>query len=602
MNEIMEKITYPELFDILAGRYGQKTAIKENETAVSYSELMNRAELMGNYFASEGISDGEKVMIQLENSILFAETMFALMKIGAVPVLIYPACRRNEVYSIAETSGATSYVSFRNFKGYDHTGIAKGIPTVKKVFFSDELEAVSFEKYASYSAEKYVPAHDETAVLILSGGSTGVPKLIARKHSEHIMAAQLCAESCNISENSVFLLSMPVSHNFNLVGPGLLGTLCKGGEVVMCRNTVPSEIVSLIRKERVTATALIPAIASECIDYARKNDMLSAFDSLETLQLGGAVCPEETVYQVYNEMKCTPQQIYGMGEGVIFATLPDDSIDVIVKYQGKNLSRFDSVKIVDTDGNEVSEGEYGELIAKGPCIITEYYNSPEANKNKFTADGYYKTGDLVKLEHGGYLHVAGRIDDMINRGGDKIYPPEIEALVKKCKGVRECVVVGAADRLMGQAVCAFVVAEDAGTTAVSVRKELASAGTAAYKIPDEILFIDEIPLTSVKKADKNKLRKQAEELRSRGLHGETASVDISGMDEVEAAAAREWAALLNTAEIDRDSNFIELGGNSIQISQMLNDLNERFSVDISIEEFYSAPDLGSLSDIIKSKI
>lgn len=462
-NRRMEKMIYPDFINKIRIDFGKRIAVKENETEISYEELGRMSDSIGAYLLENGTRPRENVLIQLENSILFVACLFAVLRIGAVPVLIYPACRENEITSIAENTNPSTYISFRSYKGYDYselaTRISQKVNSIKNMYFSDELESLDIKKYRLDVCDIGRPSQDDMAILILSGGSTGIPKLIARKHGEHITAARLCANACGLKQDSVFLLSMPAAHNFNLAGPGLLGTLLMGGKVVMCKNSNPAEIVSLIRKEKITETALIPSLALECIIYAKKNLSLSVFDSLRLVQLGGAVCPADVVMQVYEDMQCTPQQIYGMGEGIIFSTSPDDPIERILYYQGENISPWDQVRIVDEQGNQVPEGEYGELIAKGPCIITGYYNK-EANRNKFTKDGFYRTGDRVRLVEGKYLQVSGRMDDMINKGGEKIYPAEVEMHINTCKGVESSTVLGIADSSYGQLLCAFVITEN----------------------------------------------------------------------------------------------------------------------------------------------
>lgn len=605
-NKTPHKIVYPNFILGLKKKYGQKTAITENKVSITYEELIERACAMGNAIISDGLEAKDRVMLQLDNSILFSVSLFAILLAGGIPVLVYPACRKNEILSIAETSQPKMYISFRNFKGFDYIETAKQVfsetSSISRLYFSDELEELISRGDKHNISRKYIPSLSDTAVIVLSGGSTGIPKLIARKHSEHITAAELCAESCGLDSDSVFLLAMPAAHNFNLVGPGLIGTLAVGGRVVMCRNSNPSEITTLIESEKVTATALVPSLAQECILYAKNKEVLYSFDSLKIVQLGGAVCPEETIRMVYRDMGCIPQQIYGMGEGIIFATFPDDSLDVITRYQGRNLSGYDEVKIIDEAGNPLSEGEYGEVIAKGPSILTEYYNSAGLYSEKFTSDGYYRTGDIASVQNG-YIHVVGRKDDMINKGGEKIYPAEVEEYINKCKGVVSSAVIGCGAEGTSKSVFAFVIADNKEVSASEIRNQLNLMGIAVYKIPDEFVFLEEWPLTSVNKIDKKVLRSLAEEkLEGRKSDGSVYIVAVDGMDDIESAVANIWAECLETSDIDMSISFLELGGTSILIGRMLGEIEKRFSVSIGIDEFYSHHELNEFVGLIKSRL
>lgn len=605
-NKTLHKIVYPDFILGLKKKYGQKIAITENKISITYEELVESACAMGNALISDGLEAKDRVMLQLDNSILFSVSLFAILLAGGIPVLIYPACRKNEILSIAETSQSKMYISFRNFKGFDYTETAEQVfsetASIVKLYFSDALEDLIRRGDKHSISQKHIPSLSDTAVIVLSGGSTGIPKLIARKHSEHITAAELCAESCGLDSDSVFLLAMPVAHNFNLVGPGLIGTLATGGRVVMCKNSDPAEITALIAHEKVTATALVPSLAQECILYAQNKAVLHAFDSLKLVQLGGAVCQKETVKMVYREMGCIPQQIYGMGEGIISATFPDDSLDVITRYQGRNLSGYDEVKIVDEAGKPLPDGEYGEVIAKGPSILTEYYNSAGLYSEKFTSDGYYRTGDIASIQNG-YIHVAGRNDDMINKGGEKIYPAEVEEYINNCKGVVASVVIGCGAEGTSKSVFAFVIADNEEVSAAEIRNQLHAMGMALYKIPDTFVFLEEWPLTSVNKIDKKVLKRLAEEkMKGKQSSDSVYIVAAEGMDDMESAVAHIWAECLETSDIDWSSSFIALGGTSILIGRMLGEIEKRFSVSISIDEFYSHHELKEFVELIKSRL
>lgn len=602
----LKESTYPRIIAEMKRRFADKTAVIDHGTKLSYFELCEQSERLGAYFLEKGIRPKDKVILHLGNTHLFIKCLFALELIGAVPVIVFSSCRELEISSIAGTTEAAAYISFRSFRGQDRTesvlSIRKKYPTIRTLLFDDEIVSADISGYVLDNADRADPSPDDIAYIVLSGGSTGVPKLIPKKQSATLWSAEKCAESCGLNETTRYLTAMPCSHYFHICGPGFMGTFIRGGTDIMCFSSLPSEIIELIQQERITETALVPSVASECIAYAEKHcdDLSEVFRSLRLVQLGGSMCTADIINAVAAKMHCIPQQIYGMGEGLVYATYPDFPLDMILKYQGINTSEYDSVKVVDTDGNEVPTGEFGELIAKGPNIATEYYRNDEANRTKFTKDGYYRTGDRVRLVDGKYLQVVGRIDDMINRGGEKIFPAELEMHIRKCTNVRDAAVFGIPDAQMGNLITAFVIPEDE-TSAAEIRKELLASGLASFKIPDAIFFRSEFPLTSVKKIDKNALKKEAAELMKQTAEEMICTFDDIS-DPVMKKAAICWAQTLRTTEIKADSNFIELGGNSISAAEMLQKLNVTFGTDLNMEDLYTAADLSALSEIIKERL
>ena len=289
----------------------------------------------------------------------------------------------------------------------------------------------------------------------LSGGSTGVPKLIPRTHDDYIYSLRGSAEICGLDAASVYLAALPVAHNFPLSSPGTLGTLYAGGTVVIARNPSPDEVFPLIERERVTITALVPPLALIWLEAAaaRRPDL----SSLKVLQVGGAKFAAEAAARVRPVLGCTLQQVFGMAEGLVNYTRLDDPDDIVVNTQGRPISPDDEVHVVDDDDRPVEPGEVGHLLTRGPYTIRGYYNAPEHNARAFTPDGFYRTGDLVRRDAAGYLTVEGRAKDQINRGGDKVAAEEVENHILAHPAVMDAAVVAMPDAFLGERSCAFVI-------------------------------------------------------------------------------------------------------------------------------------------------
>jgi 2,3-dihydroxybenzoate-AMP ligase len=310
---------------------------------------------------------------------------------------------------------------------------------------------------------------------------------------------------CDIGPDTVYLAVLPVSHNFALASPGIQSVLQVGGRVVLTDSTAPADAFRLIQQERVTHTALVPALTMRWLDAPERE----RFDlsSLRVLQVGGAKLNPEPAQRVRPMLGCQLQQVFGMAEGLLNYTRLDDPDEEIVTTQGRPCSPDDEVRIVDEEGHDAPAGEAGELLTRGPYTIRGYYNVPEHNQRAFTPDGFYRTGDIVRWSPGGNLIVEGRAKDLINRGGEKISAEEIENLVLAHPGVFNAAAVAMPDPVLGERTCVYVILRPgARLTFEELVSFLQSQQIAKFKLPERLEVVDKFPLTSVGKVSKKDLR------------------------------------------------------------------------------------------------
>jgi 2,3-dihydroxybenzoate-AMP ligase len=355
------------------------------------------------------------------------------------------------------------------------------------------------------------PAPSDVAVFLLSGGTTGLPKLIARTHDDYSYNARASAQLCRMDERTVYLVTLPASHNFPLACPGLLGTWLSGGRVVMLASPEPAAAFAAIEAEGVTITAAVPAVAQRWLAYAAEPGTVehraSQLGTLRVLQVGGARLADEHARRIRPVLGATLQQVFGMAEGLLNYTRLDDPDEVICGTQGRPLSPGDEVRITDADGRDLPDGEPGALLTRGPYTPRGYYRAPEQNARAFTPDGWYASGDVVRRRPDGNLVVEGRDKDMINRGGEKISAEEVENLVYRLPGIAQVAAVAAPDADLGERVCVFVVPEPgAAVTLAAIRDAMAAAGVAKFKWPERLELIAELPVTKIGKLDKKALR------------------------------------------------------------------------------------------------
>ncbi|MGW5611629.1 (2,3-dihydroxybenzoyl)adenylate synthase [Streptomyces sp. NPDC003753] len=514
-------VTLGGLLTTWADAYGESVAVTAGDRQVTYRELDSWAHRLVGGLQRLGIAPGDKVIVQLPNVVEFLPVFFALCRLGALPVLALPAHREHEIGALTALTEATAYVVADQDLGFDYRDLARQVrrrvPSLQHVVVAgDPAEFVSLAALetpdshepaiGNMSERPVVPqpsAPEDVAFFLLSGGTTGQPKLIPRTHADYAYNLRASSEVCELDRRTVYLAALPVAHNFALGCPGVLGTLHAGGRVVLARDASPDHAFSLIEEQGVTMTALVPPLAMlwmQAVEWL--DDDLS---TLQLIQVGGAKLPVEAARRVRGSLGCQLQQVFGMGEGLLNYTRLDDPDELVATTQGRPLSPADELKVVDEEGLEVPAGEAGQLLTRGPYTLRGYYLAGDHNSTAFTPDGYYRTGDLVRLLPNGYVVALGRTKEVINKGGEKVAAEELENELLAHPAVHEVAVVPMPDPDFGERICAFVVAPGSDLKHADAVDFLVSRGLATYKLPDRLEHVDALPLTTVGKVDKREL-------------------------------------------------------------------------------------------------
>ncbi|MFL6075729.1 MAG: (2,3-dihydroxybenzoyl)adenylate synthase [Mycobacteriales bacterium] len=517
-----------------ADRWGDRTAVVDGERRLSYRELAERADALADRLAGLGLRDGDNMLVQLPNCAEFLILFLACQRIGVAPLLALLPHREHELSFLADLARVAAIAVPDTHSGYDHQDLAAklaagvGRPCQVLVLGADvrdghaDLRALT-EPGPDPAAtrrrlDRVAPDPGSVALFLLSGGTTGLPKIIARTHDDYEYNARACAAACGFGADTVYLVILPIAHNFPLGSPGALGALRAGGRVVMARSPNPEVAFPLVERERVTATSFVPAVGQRWSEEAAG----SGYDlsSLRVVQLGGSVPPPGLPGRIAAALGCAVQQVYGMAEGLINYTRPDDPPDIAWHTQGRPVSPGDEVRLVDEHDCDVPAGEVGQLLTRGPYTPRGYFAAPEHNARAFTADGWYRSGDLVRWDTSGNLVVEGRVKDLINRGGEKISAPEIEALVESLPQVRQAAAVPVGDPELGERIGLCVVLRP-GTalTLAEVRAAVVASGAARFKAPERLAVLDTLPLTAVGKVDKKALRRYIESQEGVDVHG-----------------------------------------------------------------------------------
>ncbi|MGW4117063.1 (2,3-dihydroxybenzoyl)adenylate synthase [Nocardia sp. NPDC004711] len=496
-----------ELLRDAAGRWPDRPALLGG-TETSYAALDLAADRMAHGFLALGIRPGDRVVLQLPNVPEFVPVLFGLLRAGIIPVLTLPAHRRAEIEHLARLSGAVAYVTADRLADFDYRTLAAEVsahvPALRHVLVLGDPGP--FTDLNSIPADgDSLPAVDasDIALMLVSGGTTGLPKLIARTHDDYAYNAKASAEVCELGPDDVYLATLPVAHNFPLACPGVLGTVATGGAMAFVTDPSPESAFAAIERHRVTVTAVVPPLAQLWCAAVEWED--ADLSSLRLLQVGGAKLAEVNARDVVPALGVRLQQVFGMAEGLLNYTRAEDSDELVCTTQGRPLSPADEVRVVDEQGDDVADGEEGELLTRGPYTLRGYYRAPEHNSRAFTPDGYYRSGDLVRRLPSGHLIVSGRIKDVINRGGENISCDELEEHLLAYPGVRHAAAVGLPDPALGEKVGVVLVTAGDLPSLAAVKAFLTERGLATYKLPDVLRQADVLPVTAVGKIDKKAL-------------------------------------------------------------------------------------------------
>jgi 2,3-dihydroxybenzoate-AMP ligase len=492
-------------------RYAGKVALADHQGTVTYRQLDERSGHLARALLDLGLRPLDRIVVQLPNTAVFAYLYFALQRIGAIPVLALPGHRKREITQFTEISGARALAVPVSL-----TAMAAEIPGIELclvqgaaprggpfVSIEDLLEREPRASAAALSRISIDP--DDPALFLLSGGTTGIPKLIPRTHNDYLYNSKAAAAVCEISEGDVLLDVLPIEHNLPLGCPGLQGFLLSGATVVLGPSARPPEVFELIQRHRVTHIHLVPALLIRWID----DPSITEYDlsSLRVIQSGGQRLQPEVRLRAERALPgCFIQENFGMAEGLIMFVRSSDPPDVRRETCGRPASPDDEVFLVDSDGTPVPDGEPGELIVRGPYTLRGYFRAPEHNARAFTPDGFYRSGDLLRKVPSGNYIVEGRVKDLINRGGEKISAEEVENLILAHPAVLNAACVPYPDPVLGERMCACLVLRPGhSVTLAELTAFLLDFGIAAFKLPERLEIVDALPLSGFGKVSKSDL-------------------------------------------------------------------------------------------------
>jgi 2,3-dihydroxybenzoate-AMP ligase len=499
-----------------------RIALVHGTRRLTYAELRIAIDRLAGRLIDLGFRPLDRVVFQLPNSIEFIIALFALLRIGVIPVLALPAHRCEEISHIFAYANAVGYVVPDYWRGYDYRLLATEVsglaPSLRRVLVLGEPgpNQISLRDLLAHDGDRddnadilagFAPAPNEVALMLLSGGTTGLPKLIPRTHNDYVYNCRQSGAVAGFNAGTVVLALLPMAHNYTLGCPGVLGALAHGGTAVIAADASIETVARLTEAERVSViSAAVPLIVNW---LNAKRPQYRDFSSLRVVMNGGAKLAPELRRRVERQFGCTFQESFGTGEGLLNMTRLDDPAEIRFTSSGRPISPADEIRIVDERGDDVVDGAVGELICRGPYTVRGYYNAPEKDRAAFTGDGYYRMGDMVRRIDGN-LFVEGRLKDIINRGGEKISCEEVENHILGHPKIKNVCVVAMPDETFGEKACAFVIPMDGETVDLDeIKSFLLGRNIAKFKLPERLAIMKEFPISPAGKILRRELRQVA---------------------------------------------------------------------------------------------
>jgi len=509
-------------YDVLARRastHPDRVALVDRARRVTYGELKARVDRVAAHLSALGLGAGDIITIQLPNCAEFAYVFFAAERLGAVANQIGPDFRSREVEYIIRFSESRAYVCPARFKGFDYVAmideLRPRLPDLKLVVVlggEGRAGTVGLDELACGSGP--VPAArtsplgaNDVMRMAFTSGTTGNPKGVVHSANTTLPACRFLNADMNVTEAEVFLIYLPLGLNWGYLT--LLQAIIAGARAVLLDQFGAAAALELIERERVTFIPTAPAsIIAMLTDPGLASRDLS---SLRVVITGGASCPVETIREYRARMRGHLIELYGMLETGFHAyTRLTDDPEAVAGTVGRAVADM-GLRVIDEHGRDVSPGAEGEIAADGPSVHLGYHKNPAANAELFTADGWFRTGDLGRLDAAGNLRIVGRLKEMINRGGKKFFPREIEEILYTHPKILHAAIIGVPDPRLGERNCLCVIPRSGQSITLEEVVAFLRDEVATYKLPEMLQIVDELPFTPTGKLQRHVLARRVAE-------------------------------------------------------------------------------------------
>jgi long-chain acyl-CoA synthetase len=470
-----------------AERNGDRTAFKLDDIELSYSMLDEGSARVAGLLKSKGLEPGDRIGLMMPNVPYFPAIYFGILCAGGVVVPMNVLLKGREVAFYLEDPGAKLLFAWADFAEAAEAGAEKAGTEVILVRPGDFEKLLAEQEPDRGMADG---SADDTAVILYTSGTTGKPKGAELTHANlYRNSAGVSQKLGEMSEDDVLLGALPLFHSFGQTCT-MNSAVSVGATVTMLPRFDPDKALDIIARDKVTIFQGVPTMYNAML-HSKSCDSADC-STLRLCMSGGAAMPAELMREFEEKFGCMILEGYGLSETSPVASFNHPDRERKPGSIGTPIEGVE-MQVWDDDGNELPQGEVGEIVIRGHNIMKGYWNREEANKEAITAEGWFHTGDMAKVDEDGYLFIVDRKKDLIIRGGYNVYPREIEEVLYEHPAVQEAAVVGVPHDELGEEVGAAVVLKEGESLDADELKSYVKEQVAAYKYPRKIWFVDELP-------------------------------------------------------------------------------------------------------------
>jgi long-chain acyl-CoA synthetase len=468
-----------------AAAHGDKTAFKLGASELTYAALDESSARIAALLRTKDVEPGDRVGVMLPNVLAFPAVYYGILRRGAVVVPMNVMLVAREVAYYLDDSGAELLFAWHDFAEAATAGAAEA-GAASMLLQPGELEQILSVPPDREVVERAV---DDTAVILYTSGTTGQPKGAELTHANLSRNGAIAAALGRISHEDVLLGALPLFHSFGQTCT-MNAAIDRGATVTMLPRFDPERALEVLESDAVTVFQGVPAMYNAML-HAERADSTDA-SRLRLCMSGGAAIPVELIRGFEDRFGCVILEGYGLSETSPVASFnhlerPRKAGSIGTPIEGVEM------QVWDDDGNELPQGEVGEIVIRGHNVMKGYWGRPEATGEAIDGDGWFRTGDMAKVDEDGYFFIVDRKKDLIIRGGYNVYPREVEEVLYEHPAVQEAAVVGVPDEQLGEEVGAAVVLKKGETLEPHALRSFVKERVAAYKYPRRIWFVDELP-------------------------------------------------------------------------------------------------------------
>jgi long-chain acyl-CoA synthetase len=506
--------------DDSAQKYADKPAFTFGETTLTFSQVNTAANQIANGLIKQGLQQGDKIAISCLNLPYFPMIYFGILKMGGVVVPLSVLLKTDEIKFHLENSDAKAYFCFdgtpdlpmakMGHDAFESTSCCEqffhimGNP-IDNSTFADTLTMAQLMAQQSSEFETLSTGAEDTAIIVYTSGTTGQPKGAELTHSNMVMNAMVCQEFMHLYPEDTQLITLPLFHIFAMTVQMNMG-IYKGVHSILLPRFDANDATDLIIKHKINIFVGVPTMYWGMIHGVEDKEKTNIVaKNLRMAISGGAALPINVLEEFKSIFDLEILEGYGMSEGSPVVTFNQPDFGYKPGSIGTPIWGV-QVKLVDDSGNEVAQGEKGELLYKGHNVMKGYYNRPEANAETIT-NGWLHSGDVAIMDEDGFYFIVDRTKDMIIRGGLNVYPRQVEEVMIQHEAVSLVAVIGIPNEKLGEEIKAFVVLHQDMDVTVDELKAFTKERLASYKYPREIEFLDALPMSATGKILKKELRK-----------------------------------------------------------------------------------------------